>query len=313
MLPGLCRRHEVQVVKLAASSSSGDIEWLDVRAADGATSQLLLVRAAEPKAPLVVIVPALGMHAGYYDRFAQQLAQRGVHAAALELRGNGTSNLRASRKVDFGYGHFLELDLPAGLEAARRALPEAPLFLLGHSLGGQLVTAYSGLHPEAGHRGLIFVASGIPYYRTWPIPQRTILWMVSYAFPWLAKAVGHFPGRHIGFATREARTVMRDWAEMLRSGHYRLRNWKGPDIEEAVRQVELPVLCITLEGDIFVPRHVAEHMLAKMPRARVKRWHWNPEATGEPPTHHVRWPRRAEAVAERIVKWLNDRLAEESR
>src|SRR5690606_7589655 len=154
MFPGLCRRHEVQVVKLAASSSTGDIEWLDVRAADGATSQLLLVRAAEPQAPLVVIVPAPGMHGGCSERFAQQLAHRGRPAAAPARGGNGTSNLRASRKVDLGYGHFLELALPAGLEAARRALPEAPLFLLGHSLGGQLVTAYSGLHPEAGHRGL---------------------------------------------------------------------------------------------------------------------------------------------------------------
>lgn len=300
----------MHVEKLAPTS---EIEWLDVRAADGPTSRMLLARAREPKAPLVLIVPALGMHAAYYDRFAGQLAARGVHAAAMELRGNGTSNLRASREVDFGYRDFLAFDLPAAIEVARRALPDAPLFLLGHSLGGQLATAYSGVEPKAGHRGLIFVASGTPYHRTWPFPQRTLLLMVAGLFPWMADVAGHFPGSRIGFATREARTVMRDWAAIIREGKFRLRNWEGADIEEGVAKVELPILSITLEKDVFVPRHVAEHMLSKMPRARIERWHWDPEAQGEPRTHHVRWPRRAEPVAERIVNWLHDRLSEDSR
>lgn len=284
-----------------------EIEWLDVRASDGPTSKLLLARSSAPRAPLVLIVPALGMEAGYYDRFAKQLAQGGVHAAAMELRGNGTSNLRASHEVDFGYGDFLTYDLPAAIRVAREAVPGAPLYLLGHSLGGQLATAYAGLRREADLQGLIFVASGTPYYRTWGFPGRPILWIVARLFPWIADRVGHFPGRRIGFATREARTVMRDWATLIRDGVFRLRNWEGPDLEEGIAEVELPILSITLEKDVFVPKHAAEHMLAKMPRARVERWHWDPEAEGLPRTHHVRWPRRAEPVVERIVNWLGAR------
>lgn len=291
------------------ANSPTEIEWIDVRAADGATSKLLFARAAgaSTSAPLVAILPALGMEAGYYDRFAGQLAARGIHAAAVELRGNGTSNLRASREVDFGYADFLRHDLPAALRAAREAAPGAPLYLLGHSLGGQLATAYAGIRPEAGIRGMIFVASGTPYYRTWPIPQRAILWFVAHLFPWLADRVGHFPGQRIGFATREARTVMRDWATLLLEGRYRLRNWEGPDVEEAVSRVDLPVFSVTLEKDVFVPPHVAEHMLSKMPRARIERWHWDPESEGLERAHHVRWPRRAEPVVERIAAWLDAR------
>ncbi|HLV59973.1 MAG TPA: hypothetical protein VKY51_01070, partial [Fredinandcohnia sp.] len=158
-----------------------------------------------------------------------------------------------------------------------------------------------------GIRGLIYVASGTPYYRTWPFPQRAILRGVAALFPWLADRIGHFPGERIGFATREARTVMRDWATLLLEGRYRLRNWDGPDIEEAIARVELPVLSITLAKDIFVPPHVAEHMLSKMPRAKVERWHWDPEAEGQERTHHVRWPRRALPVVERIAAWLEAR------
>lgn len=286
------------------------IEWLVVRAPDGPTSKLLLARSAAERGPLVLIIPALGMEAGYYDRFALQLAERGIHAAAMELRGNGTSSLRASRTVDFGYGDLIAKDLPAAIQVARQAVPGAPLYLLGHSLGGQLATAYAGLEPEAGLQGLIFVASGTPYFRTWGVPERQILWLVGRLFPWLADRVGYFPGKRIGFATREARTVMRDWATLLRRGEFRLRAWEGPDIEKAIAGVELPILSITLEKDIFVPKAVAEHMLAKMPRARIERWHWDPEAEGLPRTHHVRWPRRAEPVVARIAGWLHDRRSE---
>lgn len=251
------------------AKATPEIEWIDVQAPDGPTSKLLLARSATGRGPLVLMIPALGMEAGYYDRFARQLAERGIHAAAMELRGNGTSSLRASHEVDFGYGDLLAKDLPAAIEAARAAVPGAPLFLLGHSLGGQLATAFAGLHPEAALEGLIFVASGTPYYKTWGFPGRQILWVVARLFPWLADRVGYFPGERIGFATREARTVMRDWATLLRRGEFHLRNWEGPPIEAAIRGVELPILSITLEKDIFVPRHVAEHMLAKMPRARV--------------------------------------------
>lgn len=291
-----------------------ELQWIDVRAADGPRSKLLFVpsETARARAPLVLIVPALGMEAGYYDRFATQLAARGFHTAAMDLRGNGSSELRASREVDFGYAEFLRYDLPAGIEAAKAAAPGAPLYLLGHSLGGQLATAFSGIHPEAGHEGLIFVASGTPYYRTWPLPHRAILYLVAHFFPWIANRHGHFPGQRIGFATREARTVMRDWATLVLEGRFRLRNWEGPEIEEAIAEVALPVLSITLEKDIFVPRHVAEHMLSKMPRAMIERWHWDPEAEGLPRTHHVRWPRRAEPVVERIAAWLEERLGDAS-
>lgn len=291
------------------------LEFLEVRTRDGARSRLMLARASVPDAgqgvptdaPLVCVIPALGMEAGYYDRFAKDLSSRGVHVAVFELRGMGSSSVRASREVDFGYGTHLSEDIPAALAVARGAVPGAPLYILGHSLGGQLATAFTGLHPEAAIEGLIFVASGTPYFRTWPFPASWILLGIVHAFLTIARVVGHFPGKRIGFATREARTVMRDWATLVREGRFSLVDWDGPDIEQAISTLTLPVLSISLEKDIFVPRHVTEHMLAKMPRARVERWHWDPEQAGEPPTHHVRWPRRATPIVDRVEAWLQAR------
>lgn len=288
------------------TGSGSELETHEVRAPDGVTSRLLLGRAAGrgPDAPLVCVVPALGMEAGYYDRFAERLTARGLHVAVIELRGNGSSSIRASRDVDFGYGTLLTVDIPAALAVIRRELPEAPLYFLGHSLGGQLSTAYVGLHPEAGAEGLILVASGTPHFRTWPFAQGQTLRAIVHAFLAITRVVGFFPGKKIGFATREARTVMRDWATLVLTGRFDLVGWEGPDIEAAIGRIALPVLSITLEKDIFVPVHVAEHMLAKMPRARVQRWHWDPEAAGQPRTHHVRWPRRADPIVERVAAWI---------
>lgn len=278
-------------------------ESVEITAPDGATSRLFVARAENDEAPVVLMIPALGMEAGYYDLFAKELADRGMHAAAVELRGNGTSSVRASKEVDFGYATFLG-DLPSALRATSALFPRSPLYLMGHSLGGQLATAYAGLHPDEGIRGLILVASGTPYYKTWPFPASRLLQGIAHVFYLLALLVGYFPGKRIGFATREARTVMRDWSRLVLDGRFRLAGWKGEDIEEAISRISLPILSITLEKDVFVPVNVAEHMLAKMPLARIERWHWDPEAEGLPRTHHVRWPRRSEPIADCIGRWL---------
>src|SRR5690606_10191189 len=112
-------------------------------------------------------LPAMGIEARYYAGFAGALRRLGLNAATLELRGLGTSNVRPSRKVDFGYGTILERDLPPALALLRERFPGAPLFLLGHSLGGQLLALHLAVHPD-GVEGLVLIASGTPHYKVWP-------------------------------------------------------------------------------------------------------------------------------------------------
>ena len=82
---------------------------LQAVAADGHVFAVRLHEADAPRA-CFILCPAMGVAASYYDRFAQALAARGITAAIADLRGQGSSSLRAGRACNWGYADMVEQD-----------------------------------------------------------------------------------------------------------------------------------------------------------------------------------------------------------
>lgn len=286
-----------------AAPVSESVETITVVASDGATASLSFYPTGRADAPIVLCLPAMGIEARYYANFARELAQRGSNVAVLELRGLGTSSVRPSRDTDFGFGVMLEKDLPPALDAVRARFPTGPLFLVGHSLGGQAGSIFTAIH-QAKFAGLGLIACGAPYYRCWPWPMRFVILAVGVLFRAIAALLGYFPGKHVGFAGQEARGVITEWTRVIRTGRFSLLDWSGPDPEEALRGLRLPVLGVSLEQDRFTPAPVMEHLLAKMPHAEIERFHYDYRAFGAKPVDHNRWPRHPEIIAERVAAWI---------
>src|SRR5690606_3911322 len=81
----------------------------------------------------------------------------------------------AGRGRGWGYGELLGTDIPASQAEMDRLLPSAtPVVLGGDSLGGQLACCRLALAPGTAD-ALWLVASGAPYWRTFPMPTRAWL------------------------------------------------------------------------------------------------------------------------------------------
>jgi acylglycerol lipase len=94
----------------------------------------------EPKAALV-IQHGLKSHGGDYAALAQSLTERGFAVYAADMRGHGRSEGPRALLDDFDQ---LVRDLHETVRQARSEVPEpAPLFLMGHSVGGALSTLYA--------------------------------------------------------------------------------------------------------------------------------------------------------------------------
>jgi alpha-beta hydrolase superfamily lysophospholipase len=92
---------------------------------------------------VVVIAHGAGEHSGRYTHVAQRLVDEGFAVYAIEHRGHGRSQgLRALiDRIDNAVA-----DLDKLVVLAADANPGAPLFLLGHSMGGTIALSYALAH-----------------------------------------------------------------------------------------------------------------------------------------------------------------------
>jgi alpha-beta hydrolase superfamily lysophospholipase len=107
----------------------------------GAPPPLLFRRAWLPPASFgaLLLVHGYAEHSGRYEELGSWFAGRGFAVHAYDQRGHGRSE-GARCHVD-RFDQFLD-DLDRVLERVREEHPELPLALVGHSMGGLVVTAF---------------------------------------------------------------------------------------------------------------------------------------------------------------------------
>ncbi len=273
-------------------------EEIDVTAQDGAASKITVFTAdPAPSAPVLICMPALGVAAKFYEPLAPPILHEGWRFVTVDLRGNGLSAIRVRRGVSFGYREMVAFDWPAVVETARKLFPGAPVYLLGHSLGGQLSALYAAAHPGAAS-GLILVAAPSVHWRAWDFPSSLFVLAGTQAACALAKVLGYFPGRKIGFGGTEACGVICDWARQARTGRYEPAG-SGLEYEGLLGEMEIPVLAFSFEGDFLSPERAVASLLAKMRRARIT----HVTLAGED-LDHFRWVKRPDSIVETIREWL---------
>jgi predicted alpha/beta hydrolase len=138
-------------------------EIVRTRTLDGAPIVLTHVRAGASGAgsAAALLVHGFGQNRYLFDfpprSFAEFLADAGIDAYVLELRGHGLSRRRGGPWAS-GIVDYAELDLPAALSVVRARQPTSALLLVGHSMGG--VTCLSS-PPEILRdvRGVVAIAA----------------------------------------------------------------------------------------------------------------------------------------------------------
>ncbi|MGY3229986.1 putative alpha/beta hydrolase [Luteibacter sp. HA06] len=274
---------------------------LTLHMTDGASADLVLYRPIADERAVLLWVPALGVAARHYEPLALALAAHGVAVAVHEWRGIGSSNRRASRSSDWGYRELITDDLPTSLRALREAVPSVPLYVGGHSLGGQLATVLAST-TSLPLAGLALVGSGSPYWRNF----KPWVGLALIAAPLLANLLGWLPGRRIGFGGNEARGVIGDWSRSGRTGRYAGRGI-DVDLEAALRAQRAPVLALRLRDDWFGPEASLAFLLGKMPEATRRSEVLGPGDLAGAPADHFAWMKVPAEVARRLAQWMHQR------
>jgi pimeloyl-ACP methyl ester carboxylesterase len=111
--------------------------------------------------------------AATWDLVAPALAARGLRVLAPDLRGFGDG----PRVGPGGYYHFPDYVFDVA-DLVDAFVPEgAPLFVVGHSMGGTIATMYAGTFPERVSRLAILEGAGPPDTPPSTTPDRSRRWI----------------------------------------------------------------------------------------------------------------------------------------
>lgn len=282
--------------------NSSTSEKVRIKSKDGVLSRITVFRNPLNHAPVVVIMPAMGVKASFYAPLAHLLVKQELNVVTADLRGHGESAIRPGRHVDFGYREMVLYDWPCIMSQVKMFFPHSLKIILGHSLGGQLSTLYLAENPASIH-SLILVAAPSLYYKHWPFPRSIKLLFSTQIFHWIAKALGYYPGRKIGIGGTEAIQLVKDWARVVRTGRYGMID-KNLDYESCLRRLRIPVLAISFTDDDFAPKGAVDHLCQKMPNVSLTRWQLAPENFDCKRLGHLWWINQSEPLAYRLSRWL---------
>lgn len=248
---------------------------------------------AVPARAVAIVLPAMGTVASFYRLFAKELAGRGFSVLLPELPGTGASHPKPSWKVDYGYRDLINVYLPAIVNRANEIGQGSPVILIGHSLGahaGVLAAATGSISVDA----LVTIAGGNIHFRNWKGADAGKVFLAGALFSLSTRLFGFMPGQYFGFGGPQARTLIREWAKVIRAGHF------SHIVGEADFSAGTPLLALGFEGDTLAPeKSVAA--LAQILKGRVEIL----QAGGKGSAHNA-WARNPAETCELIEGWLSE-------
>jgi len=284
-----------------------------IRFPDDSSAKLVLFSTDEIgyDSPVVIIIPALGVGAYYYEEFARYLARERAWIVALtEHRGMGSSSERPN-KSEWGYYTIISVELPTYLETVIDIYPSNQIFLLGHSLGGKLNVLFLSYLLQTSNTmlyekitGTIQVASPNLYYQVYGF-QILILTAFIYFYCLL---FGYYDGKWFGFGGCQSKDMMYDWASIVITGKWKLRGCPY-DLDEGLKTVDKPLLFVTLGNDYYAPPRTVEALAGKC-GGKTKVMCLSKEQLGKEyeaftdKLMHFRWAKYPAKLTDQIHDWI---------
>lgn len=222
-----------------------------------------------PDAPdrVIVISGATGVPEGFYRRFARWLAEEaGFACLTYTYRDMEDVSPRAMRASRVTMQDWAIADGQAARDAARAAYPDLALWIIGHSLGGMMISKQPRLE---GIERVITVASGLVSHRDHPVPYRWQVWWFWFVIGALSvRVLGYLPGKSIGLGSTLPGPVFWQWRRWCTAGP---EGFLADDTLPASQwPIGAPVRLVGISDDPICPPGNAAALARAFPGAQVE-------------------------------------------
>lgn len=233
------------------------------------------------KKGVVVISSATGVLQKYYRQFAAYLQELGYTVFTFDYHSIGSSE-KEIRRNEINLSQWAVNDQANVLQYAKKMASKQPLYLVTHSIGGQLF----GLNPNYHLvKKVLMIAPQTGYWRYYKGVHYIKMWMFWHLLiPGLTPIFGYFPARKMGLFENIPKNVAYEWVRWGKHPLYMLGNLKNE--EHYFNEINLPIKYLTFPGDTYAPVEAAHWMVSQFKSARVTHMHIDPEKEGLPPIGH---------------------------
>jgi predicted alpha/beta hydrolase len=232
--------------------------------------------AGEPRGS-VLISTAMAVPQSYYAPFAEYLAERGFRVTTYDYRGMGEDAPATLRGFDCSVTDWARKDYNAAVRHAKGQAPGLPLYVIGHSLGGQL----PGLLPDhALIDGLLTVASGSGYWRdNAPGLKRLVPFMWYGLVPALTPLLGYWPGAKLNMVGNLPKGVIYEWRRWCLHPDY-VCDEQGRRDEAHFLDVRFPILSLSFTDDEYMSETNIRKLHGRYANAAVEFKRYTPVDAG---------------------------------
>lgn len=218
----------------------------------------------KPSRGTLVLCSALGVSRNFYESFARFFSGHGFSVLSFDYRGTGESQGEDPNLCLEDWGRQ---DIRAAIASAKTGEDSGPVFLVGHSVGGQLFCLADNCRDLSG---VILAGASFPHWTRWPFPRKLLmLFFFHILVPFLGWGRKRFPTRMLGLSREDMpASLIRRWVQLARHPDYVLGEDFGLDTA-GFRELSCPVLSFGFDDDTYAPEKAVKKLLGSFKQARI--------------------------------------------
>ncbi len=200
---------------------------------------------------IVIICGAIGVSRKFYNKFAQFLARNNFSAITFDYRGTGDSyidrNFKNLKLEDWGIQ-----DINALIKYAKVQEFSDKVFLIGHSVGGQLFCLSENCERLTG---VVLIAASFPHWSRWSFPRNLFMLFFWYVLiPIFSFNRTKFPTRLLGLSNKNLPVqFITRWGEWARDKNYVVSDKFHLDTSR-FESLNISILSYGFDDDTYAPR-----------------------------------------------------------
>jgi acylglycerol lipase len=223
---------------------------------------------SDPEA-VILLVHGLGEHAGRYTGWAKKFNESGIEIRSFDLPGHGLSDGKRGVMPSFD-SVFDTIDKQ--LSVIRTDMPDMPMFIYGHSLGGCIVLDYL-IKRRPSLNGAIVTSPWIKLINAPPKVKVAMVKALNHIFPDMTSSSG-LNSAHISHDEDVCQAYVNDPLihDRISLHLFTEAEKAAADILKNSGTIEMPLLLVHGRGDLITSPAGSIEVASSAPSAILKLW-----------------------------------------